>query len=112
MFRSRKFKIAAEDMIPLLSRPMGAGFASDHITVEGRPVGFMYREEPHNELDSGWRFLSGEESQDYIDDADNLAIYDLNTIANYDPTIISFLDFPIGTELERVLGTNQFQIAT
>jgi hypothetical protein len=111
MFKSRKFKIASEEIVPLLSRSMGAGFASDHIMVDGRPVGFMYREEPDNDVDSGWRFLSGEESQDYIDSADNLAIYDLNTIANYDPTIIPFLDSPIGTELERVLGSSQFRIA-
>jgi hypothetical protein len=112
MFKLRKFKIAAEEIIPLLNRSMGAAYASDHITVDGRPVGFMYREEPDNDVDSGWRFLSGDESQDYIDNTDNLAIYDLNTIANYDPTIIPFLDFAIGTELERVPGTNQFRIAT
>ena len=33
------------------------------ITVDGYPVGFMYREEP-NDVDGGWRFFSGKESQD------------------------------------------------
>ena len=28
-------------------------------------------------------------------------IYDVNTIVNYDPAIISYLDMEIGTELER-----------
>jgi hypothetical protein len=76
--------------------------------VEGRPVGYMYREEPDFEVDSGWRFFSGHESQAYVDDAANLAIYDVNTIANYDRDIIPFLDAPIGSSFEREDGTGPF----
>jgi hypothetical protein len=112
MYKLRKFKLAAEEIAPLLDRSMGSGFASDHITVEGRPVGFMYRERRDNEIDSGWRFLSGDETQEYMDQPDNLAIYDLNAIANYDQAIIPFLEFAVGTELERISGTNQFRLAT
>jgi hypothetical protein len=75
------------------------------ITVDGRKVGFMYREEPDNEIDSGWRFVSGFESQEYMDDPDNHAIYDVNTIANYDPEIIPLLEAPIGSAFERADGT-------
>ena len=78
------------------------------IFVEGQKVSFMYREEPDNDVDSGWRFMSGQESQDYMDNPDNLAIYDINTIANYDPDIISFLRAPIGSAFERVGGIGQF----
>ncbi|MES2952074.1 MAG: DUF2185 domain-containing protein [Pseudomonadota bacterium] len=109
MFKERKFKLTAAEIVPLLGRPMGSGFASDHITVKGLLVGFMCRDEAGNEVDSGWCFLSGTESQVYADDSDNWAIYDLNTIANYDQAIIPYLDFPVGTELERIPGTNQFR---
>jgi len=78
------------------------------ITVEGRKVGFMYREEGDNDLDSGWRFLCGLESQDYMDDADNHAVYDVNTIANCDPEVIPFLDAPVGSAFERQAGTGSF----
>jgi hypothetical protein len=78
------------------------------ITVEGRKVGYMYREEPDNEIDSGWWFTSGWESGAYMDNADNLEIYDVNTIANYDPEIIPFLDAPIGSSFEREEGTGPF----
>jgi hypothetical protein len=61
----------------------------------------MYREEADNELDSGWRFISGGESQAYLDDVANHAIYDVNTIANYDPDIIPFLDAPAGSAFAR-----------
>jgi len=69
--------------------------ASDHITVDGKSVGFMYREAPRDSIDSGWHFFSGEETQEYADKAENFAIYDVNTIANYDPSIISHLDAPL-----------------
>ena len=83
--------------------------ASDHISVEGRPISFMYREPPDNDMDSGWRFLSGAESQEYADDPNNWAIYDLNTIANCDRAIIPYLDAEPGTDFERMPGTDQFR---
>jgi len=41
----------------------------------------LYREEPRHDADSGWVFTAGTESQEYMDNPDNLAIYDVNTIA-------------------------------
>ena len=82
----------------------GACYATDAITVEGKRVGFMYREAPDptsGAPDSGWRFLAGTESQEYLDDPANNAIYDVNTIANYDPDIIPLLGEPEGSEFER-----------
>jgi hypothetical protein len=61
----------------------------------------MYREAPDTELDSGWRFFSGEESQTYADDPGNFGLYDVNTVANYDAEIIPLLDAPIGAAFER-----------
>ena len=75
--------------------------ATDRITVDGCKVGFMYRENPDSEIDSGWRFFSGLESQEYIDEPHNLEIYDVNTIANYDPEIIMYLSAPIGSAFGR-----------
>lgn len=101
------FKLKPEeikDLIPL----MGYCHASDMITVNGENVGFMYREIPADEDDSGWRFLSGTESQDYIDDPANSMIFEVNTIANYDSAIIPYLKKPAGTELEREQNSDSF----
>ena len=87
---------------------MGACIATDKITVDGLKVGYMYREEPDFKSDSGWRIFSGTEDQVYVDDPSNYEIYDLNTIANYDPSIIPYLELRIGTELERVEHANEF----
>ena len=64
----------------------------------------MYREAPRDAYDSGWHFFSGEETQDYADDARNFALYDVNTIANYDPSIIPLLDSPVGSAFGRSEG--------
>src|SRR5262245_22730140 len=72
----------------------------------------MYREEPDNDLDSGWRFMSGRESRAYLDKAANFALYDLNMIANYDPDIVPLLDAPAGSAYERQGPSGRFaQIA-
>lgn len=102
------FKIKAENIKQLI-QPIGGCMATDKITVNGELVDFMYREQPDFDSDSGWRFLSGTETQDYADNADNWSIYDTNTIANYDKAIIPYLDLPIGTELDRIKGTDKFK---
>jgi hypothetical protein len=61
----------------------------------------MYRENPDNDVDSGWRFFAGDETDDYANDPENIAIYDVNTIANYDPGIIPLLGAPHGSAFER-----------
>lgn len=61
----------------------------------------MYRTKPRNGQDSGWAFLAGDESQEYMDNPKNHNIYDVNTIANYDPQIIPLLDAPVGSAYIR-----------
>jgi hypothetical protein len=99
----KKFRITA-DKIKNLIKPIGACYASDKITVDGLPVKYMYRDQPQFDVDSGWRFFSGTETQEYIDNPENLMIYEVNTIVNYDQSIIPYLDMPIGSELERSIN--------
>jgi len=91
-----------------LATGYGACLATDMITVEGCQVIFMWREAPEEDVDSGWRFTAGIESQEYVDDPNNLGWYDVNTIANIDPDIIPFLDAPIGSAFERKDGIGEF----
>ena len=106
---TKKFKLNANELIDLVPQ-MGGCFATDKITVEGMKVGYMYREESENESDSGWRFFSGTETQDYVDNPDNTMYYDVNTIANYDRTIIPYLDNPFGSEFEKVENSEEFKL--
>jgi hypothetical protein len=109
MARKKIYKLHASNIVPLLP-PMGGCIATDKITVDGEPVRFMFRDSPENDMDSGWQFFSGTEDQAYIDDPDNSGVYDVNTIANYDRAIIPYIQFPVGTDLERIPGTDRFQV--
>ena len=75
--------------------------ATDRILVDGCKVGYMYREEPDNEYDSGWRFQAGDESGEYMENAANHGAYKLNSIANYDPEIIPLLYSDYGCAFYR-----------
>ena len=107
MAREKRYKLSRDDIRPLA---MGRGgcIVSDRITVEGLPVGFMYREKPRNDQDSGWAFLSGTEDDAYMNDPANHGIFDVNTIANYDPSIIPLLDAPVGSVFEKLPDAPDF----
>ena len=104
----KKYAIKAEEIKDLIT-PIGGCYATDHIVVDAKEVKYMYREEPDFEHDSGWRFFSGEETQEYVDNADNSAIYQVNTIVNYDSDIIPYLATPAPCEFEKVSGTIKYQ---
>jgi hypothetical protein len=86
---------------PLLTLIHGTCSASAEITVHGRPVGFMYREEPVGPGDSGWRFFAGTETPEYADEPGNFALHEVEAIARRDRDIIPLLDAPEGAAFER-----------
>jgi hypothetical protein len=90
---------------------IGIAYATDVITVEGKKVDYMVRQQPNRDDESGWIFYGGGETQKYIDDANNSSLLSVNTVANYDPEIIAFLTYPPGTEIERN-SEGKFQIIT
>lgn len=96
----KKYKLKKEQIKRLIDHNQSC-IASDRITVDGEKIGYMYRENPTNEIDTGWRFFAGDEDEQYTDNPDNFGIYELNTICNYDQEIISYLTKPFGTKLEK-----------
>ena len=84
--------------------PNGEGcVVSDKITKEGYKVGYMLREEPtEGNPDSGWRFMAGNEDDEYMENPDNHHVFALNTICNYDSDIIPYLHAKIGSAFIRV----------
>lgn len=81
------------------SKTLGC-FATNRITVDGAKVGYMYREEPDadSELpDSGWRFFAGDETDEYVNNFDNIKIFALQTICDFDKDIIPYLNAPYGS---------------
>ncbi|MBI2732543.1 MAG: DUF2185 domain-containing protein [Aquabacterium sp.] len=107
---SKKLYLSAEQLQPL-SVGLGTCIATDKVAVQGLPVRFMYREQPVNQADSGWRFLSGLESDAYMENANNQGAYDVNLIANIDPSVIPHLQAAAGAAFEKASGVGDFQEA-
>jgi hypothetical protein len=101
------YKLRPEDIKELIP-PMGYCYASDMITIEGHKVGYMHREPREEEGDSGWRFYSGLETEEYVEDEHHFMMFEVNYIANLDPDIIPYLKSRTGTEFERVENSNEF----
>ena len=99
----KEYKLKSEEIIKLIELK-GSCIASDKVTIDGLQIGYMYRENPSNESDSGWRFFAGDEDESYTNNPDNFSIFDLNTICNYDRTIIPYLESEIGSSFEKING--------
>ncbi len=96
-----KFFIPKEDIKEIYKTDGNSGcFVSNRIVVDGKKVGYMYREKPDSCFpDSGWRFFAGDEDDEYVNTPENIKIVDLNTVCNYDIDIIKYLNMPYGVNL-------------
>ncbi|HHK6003470.1 DUF2185 domain-containing protein [Neisseria sp. P0009.S001] len=70
------------------------------VAEQGKPVGFLYREAPVFENDSGWRIFSGDETDEYTDNPDNFSIVSLSAITADNPDIAPLLTQAEGSAWE------------
>lgn len=89
---------------------MGFALAPKQLVNNRLKVRFMYRETPDNTSDSGWRFFSGFETDEYVNNPDNIGLYDVNTISEIDPDIVPLLNREIGCAFERENATQPFVV--
>ena len=69
--------------------------------MENEFIGYMYHSEPSpNNPDSGWRFMYGDEDEEYLSDVNNTTILALNTVCNLQPDILAFIHAEEGREFE------------
>ncbi|MCP1771699.1 hypothetical protein J2T38_000499 [Neisseria perflava] len=74
--------------------------ATKTVSEQGDPVGFLYREAPVFEHDSGWRFFSGDETDEYTDNPDNFTVCSMSDITKNNPDIVALLTKPEGSAWE------------
>lgn len=85
-------------------------YVSKKITEEGWKVGYMERNEPYNEEDSGWSFFAGNENDKYLSDVRNIELISVGNVwQQFDPDIFQYIDMPIGTKLIRI-SSEAFEI--
>ncbi len=90
---------------------MGFALAPKQLVDNKLKVRFMYRESPDNQSDSGWRFFSGFETDECVNNPDNIGLYDVNTISAVDPDIVPLLNSPIGSVFERENASQPFVVS-
>ena len=76
-------------------------YVSKKIINDNYKIGYMHREKPLNNEDSGWSFVAGDESDDYINNRDNIALIRLYDVILLEPSIEEYLEYAIGTTLVR-----------
>ena len=99
-----------EEINPM-RKAIGYALASKCLVENNMKVRFMYREEPDDTSDSGWRFFSGDESDEYINNSENIGIYSIETISKIDPDIIPLLSNDTGTAFERESAKEPFHVS-
>lgn len=107
-------------MYELYDEYLGRDFSSDYWSDEGiSQAGLILS----RFTDSDWSALATSclgkpekwgircaETQEYMDDSANHEIYDVNTIANYSPDIVAFLDSPPRTAFARISSGKLIQV--
>lgn len=76
-------------------------FVTHNILYGGEKVGYLYREAPDYEDDSGWRFTTGAESDEYMDDSNNSSYVSLGAVLREDDSVIDILEYESGVAFVR-----------
>lgn len=97
-----------EDDDNIVERYIKRCFVTKRVLYEGYRVGYLYREDPDEERDSGWRVTSNTETDEYMDDAENIAYVSLGAVLSKDDSFISLLEQPAGSIFVRDPETGEF----
>jgi len=84
----------------LVERYIKRCYVTQRVLRDGAKVGYLYREAPDRDDDSGWRFTAGDESDEYMDDADNAAYVSVGAVLSKDDSFIDLLDAPAGAAFQ------------
>lgn len=76
-------------------------FVTNNILYEGQKVGYLYREKPDCEDDSGWRFTTGKETDEYMDNTDNISYVSLGAVLQEDDSFVQLLDREAGVAFAK-----------
>lgn len=83
-----------------LSSALDRCIATNTVAKQNRARRLPLPRSPVFENDSGWRFFSGDETDEYTDDPDNFSIVSLADIAKTNPETAALLSQPEGSAWE------------
>ncbi len=68
--------------------------------IDMNHVGYCYREYTEIKIDSGWRFLYGDEDEDYLDNPVHTLTKDLPDVIGWKPELKDIISAPRGSDFE------------
>jgi hypothetical protein len=98
-----------DDNDNLVERYIKRCFVTKRILDDGQQVGYLYREEPEDENDSGWRITANDESDEYMSESKNLAYVSLGAVLCKDDSFRELLEAPSGSAFIRNARSGEFE---
>jgi hypothetical protein len=68
--------------------------------LEADHIGYCYRDYPETNIDSGWRFLYGDENEEYLDHPIHTETVYPEEMLSINPALDIILSAPVGAEFE------------
>ena len=79
-------------------RGAGGSIVSKSVLNGTSKLKWLFRED--SEYGNGWVAFGDTDTQEYVDNAENMAVVDFNTLANIEPTVVNVFYMPVGSDLE------------
>ena len=80
--------------------PGEACILSRNVLMGRGRVAFALRHQPNNPADNGWRVFSEFDSDEFVNDPDNMAIVHWDTVVGSEPAMAAVRDLPVGSDVE------------
>ncbi len=81
------------------------GFLITKSVLENEDIAaFWFREESSIQELNGWNILGLNDSKEYLEQAENWAIVEINTVFEIMPFVLNIFEMPVGTDLQVVFG--------
>ena len=84
----------------IVQRYLSRCYVTRRVLYDGYKVGYLVRQEPESEEESGWCMMAGDESEEYMQDAKNICYVSLGAVLNEDDEFVDLLASPVGSEYE------------
>ena len=93
----------------IVNRYMPRCYVTQRVLRDGSRVGYLYREEPETDTDSGWRLTAGDESPEYMGERTNIVFVSLGAVLNRDESFLTLIESPVGSAFARDPQTGRFR---
>ncbi len=78
---------------------MGGCVVSRNILEGLGRLKWCVRDASVNEVDTGWRFFSDIDTEEFLSDHKNMSVCKYETVIDIEPAVLGIYDFPQGTDL-------------